>query len=183
LSFRFNTVQEKPMTRPGPTEYAPFYAGYIALVPEADVVAALAAQLDDALSLLRPVPEAVGDVRHPPYTWTVKEVVGHLTDAERVFGYRALRFARADATPLPGFDENAYVGAGGFDAVRLADRVAGFEAVRRSHLWLFRTLPYAAWARGGSANGSPVTVRALAYIMAGHARHHTAILRQRLGNP
>ena len=96
------------MTRPGPTEYAPFYAGYIDLVPEADIVATLAAQLDETLALLRPLPEAVGDVRHPPYTWTVKEVVGHLTDAERVFGYRALRFARGDTTPLPGFDENAY---------------------------------------------------------------------------
>jgi len=168
------------MTRPGPTEFAPFYAGYIALVPESDVVAALAAQLDDTLALLRPVAEADADVRHPPYTWTVKEVVGHLTDAERVFGYRALRFARGDATSLPGFDENAYAQAGGFDRVRLVDLAAGFEAARRSHLWLFRTLPEAAWARGGAANGSPVTVRALAYIMVGHARHHTAILRKRL---
>jgi hypothetical protein len=168
------------MTRPGPTEFASFYAGYVGLVPEEDVVAALAAQLDETLAVLRPVSEAVGDVRHPPYTWSVKEVVGHLTDAERVFGYRAMRFARGDATPLPGFDENAYVSAGGFDRVRLADLVAGFEAVRRSHLSLFRTLPDTAWARGGDANGCPVTVRALAYIMAGHARHHTAILRKRL---
>ena len=169
------------MDRPGPDEYAPFYAGYVALVPEADVVAALAAQLEEALAILGPAPEAAGGVRHPPYTWTVKEVVGHLTDAERVFGYRALRFARGDATPLPGFDEGAYARAGEFDRVPLADLVAEFAAVRRAHLALFRHLPAAAWGRGGAANGSPVTVRALARIMAGHARHHTAILARRLG--
>ena len=168
------------MPRPAPSEYAPYYAKYIDLVPEEDILAALEAQLAETLAVLRPAPESQGNVRHPPYTWTVKEVVGHLTDTERVMGYRALRFARGDATPLPGFEENDYAREGQSDRVRLADLVGEFEAVRRSHVWLFRTLPEAAWARGGEANGSPVTVRALAYIMAGHARHHTAILRKRL---
>ena len=170
------------MHRPAPTEYAPYYARYIDLVPEADPIAALEAQLGETLAVLRPAPEAQGSVRHPPYTWTVKEVVGHVTDTERIFGYRALRFARGDTTPLPGFDEGAYAPAGEFDRVALAGLVGEFETVRRSHVALFRHLPAAAWDRGGEANGVPVTVRALAYMMAGHARHHAAILRKRLTN-
>jgi hypothetical protein len=168
------------MHRPHSTEYAPYYERYVALVPEEDIRAVLEAQLAEVLALLGAVPEARGGERHPPYTWSVKEVVGHLTDAERVYGYRALRFARGDATPLPGFDENAYVRAAEFDRSPLRDLVGEFEAVRRGHLCLFRNLSDAAWARRGEANGSAVSVRALAYIMAGHARHHTAILRQRL---
>jgi hypothetical protein len=168
------------MHRPSPTEYAPYYGKYVALVPEDDILAALEAQLAELLALLRAVPEEEGNVRHPPYTWSVKEVVGHLTDGERIFGYRALRFARGDTTPLPGFDENEYARVAGFDNSPLADLVLEFEAVRRSHLWLFRNLPEAAWARVGEANGSAVSVRALAYIIAGHGRHHTAILRRRL---
>jgi hypothetical protein len=168
------------MPRPNSTEYASFYKSYIALVQEDDVVAAMEAQLADALSLLRPVPEARGGDRHPPYTWSIKEVVGHVTDAEQVFGYRALRFARGDATPLPGFDENTYVRAAEFDHVPLKDLVDRFEALRRSHLGLFRGLSDADWSRTGEANGEPVTVRALAYVIVGHARHHTGILRKRL---
>ena|SRR5438067_8766707 len=168
------------MRRPDPAEYAPFYASYVALVPEADVLAAMGEQLNEVVDLLRSVPEAEAGVRHPPYAWTVREVVGHWTDAERVFGYRALRFARGDATPLPGFDEGGYARAAESDRRPLPDLVAEFEALRRSHLGLFRNLPGAAWARGGVANDSAVTVRALAYIMVGHVRHHTAILRRRL---
>jgi hypothetical protein len=168
------------MHRPDATEYAPAFARYVALVPEDDVVAALEAQLADLLALLRAVPEAVGNERHPPYTWSVKEVVGHVTDTERIFGYRALRFARGDTTPLPGFDENPYVRAAEFDRVPLQDLVSEFEALRRSHVFLFRNLTAATWVRRGEANGSAVSVRALAYLLVGHARHHTAILRRRL---
>lgn len=169
------------MPRPAPTEYAPYYANYISQVPEEDVLAALESQLADMLAVLRGTPESQGDVRHAPFKWSVKEVVGHLADCERVMGYRALRFARSDDTPLPSFDENAYVPAGEFDSRTLADLTDELEAVRRSHLALFRGLPESAWARTGLANNNPVSVRALAYIIVGHSRHHTAILRQRLG--
>jgi len=168
------------MQRPDPSEYAPFYANYIALVTETDIVATLAAQLDRFLTLFRPVPEAVGNVRHAPYTWSIKEVVGHLADAERVFGYRAMRIARGDATPLPGYDENAFTAAGEFDRMPLADLVEEFETLRLGNLCLFRHLPDAAWTRLGTANGSPISVRALAWILVGHVRHHAAILRKRL---
>lgn len=168
------------MPRPAPGDHAPYYGKYLDLVPEDDIVSVLAAQLDEFLALLRTIREATGDVLHPPYTWTVKEVVGHLNDCERIMGYRALRFARGDATPLPGFEENDYARTGEFGRVRLADLASEFEIIRQSHLWLFRNLPAAAWDRAGEANGNRVTVRALAFILAGHVRHHAAILRRRL---
>jgi phosphinothricin acetyltransferase len=168
------------MHRPSSTEYAPYYETYIALVPEDDILAALEAQLGETLAVVRGLPESRGGERHPPYTWSIKEVIGHLADTERVMGYRALRFARGDSTPLPGFDENAFARAAAFDRVPLKDLVGEFEAVRRSNLYLFRGLDEAAWSRRGEANSNAVTVRALAYIIAGHARHHTAILRRRL---
>jgi hypothetical protein len=168
------------MHRPAPSEYAPYYGKYISLVQEDDVLAALEAQLGELLPLLRAVPEGRAGDRHPPYTWSIKEVVGHLTDCERVFGYRALRFARGDATPLPGFDENAYARAAEFDRVPLTALVAEFEALRRSHVGMFRNLPDEAWSRAGEANDSAVSVRAIASILVGHARHHETILRRRL---
>ena len=168
------------MPLPDSSEYAPYYGKYVSLVPDEDVLAALRSQLAETLALLRDVPETEANRRHPPYTWSVKEVVGHLTDSERVFGYRALRFARGDATPLPGFDENAYARAAEFDRRTLADLAAEFEAVRRSHLAFFGSLSEAAWDRKGIANESEVTVRAIVYILVGHERHHTAILRRRL---
>jgi hypothetical protein len=168
------------MPRPEPHEYGPFPAGYIALVPETDVLPAMAAQLADEVAFWRTIPASQGDVCHAPYTWTVKQVLGHLTDGERVFSYRALRFARGDATPLPGYDENPYVAAAEVGRLSLADLSDEFEAVRRATLCLFRNLPAGAWGRMGTANDSPMSVRALAYAIVGHVRHHGAILRKRL---
>lgn len=166
-----------------PDEYAPYYETYVRLVPEGEILGALEAQLDDMLFLLNSVAEEDSLFRHAPYTWSTREVVGHMSDSERVFGYRALRFARGDATPLPGFDEGAYARVADFDRVSLASLAEEFEAARRSNLQMFRNLGQEAWGRGGEANGSRVTVRALAYILVGHARHHTAILRKRLSRP
>ena len=166
-------------TRPDATEHNPYYARYIALVPEGDAIEALENQIADALALLRSIPESKGDHRYGPGKWTIKEVLGHLIDAERVFAYRAMRFARNDRTELQGFDENAYVPAGAFGRRMLADLAAEWELVRRSNLALFRGLEAEAWRRQGTANGNPVSVRALAFIIAGHGRHHVAILRER----
>lgn len=168
------------MSRPTAEEYAPFYATYISLVGEEDIVGALQSQFAEVVAFLRTIPESQGGVCHPPYTWTVKQVVGHLSDAERIFGYRALRFARADATPLPGYEEVDYARTGEFNRVSLHDLVSEFESVRRAHAWFFRNMPESGWQRSGLANGSLVTVRALAYILVGHVRHHVAILRRRL---
>jgi hypothetical protein len=169
------------MPKLNPTEYPADHAKYVALVPEDDVLAMMEKELAATLALLRSVPEDQACVRHPPYTWSIKEVVGHMADSERVFGYRALRIARGDATPLAGFDENAYAREADFDRHPLAELTAEFEAVRRSHLLLFRHLSDGAWTRRGTANGHTVSVRALACSIVGHERHHTAILRQRLG--
>ncbi|MFO0811049.1 MAG: DinB family protein [Gemmataceae bacterium] len=168
------------MERPAATEYAPYYGKYVGLVTEDDLVAALEVQLGETLAFLRGVAEDDATVLHLSYTWTIKEVVGHLTDAERVFAYRALRFGRGDETPLPGFDENPYVQTGQFNRITLADLVNEFELVRRSTLALFRHLPDEAWSRGGVASDHPVTVRALAAILIGHVRHHMTIVRRRL---
>ncbi|MFM8273449.1 MAG: DinB family protein [Gemmata sp.] len=170
------------MQRPDATEHAPYFAKYTALVPEDDLLAALAAQLTDPVGFWRGIPESQGDVCHAPYTWTVKQVIGHLADGERVFGYRALRFARGDATPLPGFDENEYAKAVGYERLSVAAVVDEFETARRANLALFRNLPEAAWTRAGEANGHRMSVRALAAILVGHVRHHDAILRKRLAS-
>ncbi len=165
--------------RPDATEYAPFYATYVADVPEGDVVAALRASGTEILAVLATIPAARGGHRYAPDKWTVREVIGHVIDAERIFTYRALRLARADATPLPGFEENDYVRSAGADARTLADLVHELRVVRESTVCFFESLPDAAWARRGVVNGREVSVRALAYITAGHARHHRAVLRER----
>jgi hypothetical protein len=166
--------------RPEPSEYAAEAGGYVALVPEVDILGLLEAQAGEVRTLLGGITEDVAEMRHRPYTWSIKEVVGHLTDCERIFGVRALRFVRADPTPLPGFEENAYARAAGFDATPLADLLAEWATVRQSHLFLFRRLDGAAWRRQGIANDHEVSVRALAYIIAGHTRHHLKILQGRL---
>ena len=168
------------MSRPDPSEYAPPYASYVALVPE-DPLLAMKTERMKTLALLRDVPEAEALKHHPPYTWSVKDVIGHIIDAERVFGYRALRFARGDSTPLPGFDENPYVVAARFDRIPLGDLSEEYEGLRRSHLYLFGNLPESAWDLKGTASGHEISVRALAAVLVGHERHHTAILRKRLG--
>ena len=159
-----------------------FFSRYTKLVPDGDALAALVGQVADTLALLRGVPDDQAGVLHPPYTWTIRQVVGHLIDGERVFAYRALRFARGDATPLPGFDENAYAAAAESDRIPLAELAAEFEAVRRATVLMFRHLPPAAWARRGVANGADLGVRELALAIAGHELHHAAILRRRLAS-
>jgi hypothetical protein len=165
--------------RPEATEHHPYYGKYIALVREDDAIQALESQMAEALALLRTIPESKGDHRYGPDKWTIKEVLGHLIDAERVFAYRALRFARKDQTPLPGFDETTYVPAGGFGRFALADLASEWELVRRSNLALFRRFDAEAWTRMGVASDHPVSVRALVFIIAGHGRHHVAIVRER----
>lgn len=165
--------------RPEPDEYAPFYANYISQVQGNDILAALDEQRRQMLLLLSGRSESDGDIRYAPGKWSVKEVVGHICDAERVMSYRALCIARADATPLPGFDENNYVANSSFSRTPLADLIENFIAVRRATLSLFRNFDEQAWGRRGIANKNEVTVRALAYIIAGHELHHRRILQEK----
>jgi DinB family protein len=166
--------------RPGAGEYAASFAGYVARIAEdEDIVAVLASQLDQVLALLDRLSEARGDYRYAAEKWSVKEVVGHLSDTERVWAYRALRIGRGDTTPLPSFDDQAYVAEVRAGDRTLADLAAEWGDVRRATIALFRNLPAAAWQRRGIASDLPISVRALAYIIAGHVRHHHEVLETR----
>ena len=167
---------------PAAEEYGSGYAGYVARVPEGvDILDLLARQRADTLERFCVVPEARGAHRYAPGKWSVKEVVVHLSDTERIMAYRALRVARGDATPLPGFDENSYAPQSGADAQPLAALVTELAEVRQATLSLFRHLPPEAWTRRGTASGHPVSGRALSWIIAGHQRHHLGTLEERYG--
>lgn len=165
--------------KPQPGEHDPYYALYIEAVREGDLLRQLESQGAELLDLLRGFGEARGTYRYAPGKWSVKEVLGHITDTERVFAYRALRFARADATSLPGFEQDGYVAAAGFDRRTLADLAEEFADVRRATIKLFAGMDAIALSRAGVASGSPLTVRAAAWIIAGHEQHHARILRER----
>jgi uncharacterized damage-inducible protein DinB len=165
--------------RPEAGEYNPYYERYISRVPAGDIVAILATQVDDTMALLRELSDERALFAYAPGKWSIKEVVGHVIDAERVFAYRAMRFARGDQLPLQTFDENAYVPAGAFDSRPLVSLAAELNAVRRATVALLAHLPHDAWLRGGPASGMHVSVRALAWIIAGHELHHRGILSER----
>lgn len=169
------------LSPPDPREYAPFYAGYIDAVREADVPRLLAGQESTLRAMLDSLPEERALHRYAPGKWSVKEVGGHLADTERIFGYRMLRIGRGDLTPLAGFDENAYVRAAGFDRRPLREIVQEFGTVRAATLTLLRSLRPEELERQGLANGFEISVRALAYIAAGHVEHHLGVLRDRYG--
>lgn len=168
-------------SRPGADEHAPFYASYVALVPDGDVTRTLAGQGEGFMRLLKDIGDGKAAFAYAAGKWTIKEVVLHVTDAERIFAYRVLRMARGDATPLASFDENAYAPMSGANDRSLDTLLGEFAAVRGATLVLLRGIPEEAWVRRGVASGKDVSVRALAWIAAGHAMHHERILRERYG--
>lgn len=165
--------------RPEADEYAAFYSGYIARVPEVDIVETLRSQIGVTTAYLRSLPESMGDHSYAPGKWSIREVIGHMSDAERVFAYRALRFSRGDSTPVPGFDENAYVAGSSFGRRTLEDLISEFEHLRQATVALIGALDEETISLRGVANGTGVSVRALAFILAGHEAHHVEILRTR----
>lgn len=170
-----------PITAPQPGDYATFYQKYIDAAASVSDVHDLLAQQADVLAYMGTWPEDQAGHRYAEGKWTVTEVVGHMADTERVFAYRLLRIARGDTTPLPGFDENAYQLHAGFAARSLASVVSELRVVRQASLALIKTLDATALDREGTASGQRVTARALAWIIAGHVAHHTAILKERYG--
>ena len=165
---------------PTPDEYNPAFAGYVRKVETvADPSSALEQQLQELLSLLRPLDETKQLYKYAAGKWSVKEMLGHIIDAERIFSYRALRIARGDQTPLPSFDENAYAAAAGSDRWDWRELLEEFEHVRKATVLMFRHVPESAWLRTAAVSGAQTSVRALAYITVGHAAHHMAILRER----
>jgi uncharacterized damage-inducible protein DinB len=163
--------------RPAPTEYAPYFGRYVAHVPEVDIVATLRADTPELISALKAIPEERGGFRYAEGKWSIRETIGHMIDAERIFSYRALRLARGDATPLPGFEQNDYAAAAGSDARTLKDLTEELRLVRESTILLFASLPEEAWTRRAVVSGNEISVRALAYVIAGHGRHHLKVLR------
>jgi uncharacterized damage-inducible protein DinB len=167
------------VSRPGPDEYAPYYGTYVDKVPGTDALARLVAQRSSTAGQLAAIPEGMASYRYAPGKWSLREVVGHLADAERIFAYRLLRIARGDATPLASFDENVYVPEGRFERRPLTEVAAEFAAVRESTLALIRGLDEELLARMGVASTKPVSARALAYIIAGHEIHHMGVIDAR----
>ena len=165
--------------RPQADEYAPYYGRYIDLVPEEDVIAAVEQQGRETAALLAAVGEEKAKFRYAPDKWSIKQLVGHVADSERVFAYRVVAIARGEQQPLPGFDEKDWMRYSEFDARSFVDLVDDLAATRRATLSLLRGLPAEAWTRKGTASGNPVSVRAVAYTIAGHERHHLRVLRER----
>jgi uncharacterized damage-inducible protein DinB len=164
--------------RPQSDEHAPYYAGYIQRVPEgSDIFALLSDQPDELRVLLQGISDVEANTHPAPGEWSVKEVVGHICDTERIFAYRALRIARGDTTPLPGFEQDDYVRATDFNARTVSDLVEEFTLQRRANLLCFRPLTAAEVERRGTASNNPVSARALLYIMAGHVMHHVESLK------
>jgi hypothetical protein len=167
------------VARPEPGEYSAYYDRYISLVLGEDILNTLDQQRRQTMLLLSGRDDEDGDFRYAPEKWSAKEVLGHVCDTERIFAYRALRFARGDATPLAGFEQDDYVRNGPFANRPLSDLIEDFISVRRATVSLFRNFDEAAWLRRGVANKNEVSVRALAYIIAGHEVHHRRILEEK----
>ncbi len=167
------------MKLPEKTEFADFYSGYVSLVPEADVLSVLDGQPDELRVLMNAISDEKGLFAYAEGKWTIKEVVGHLIDGERVFAYRAHRFSHGDPTPLSGFDQNTYIANGRSNDRLLQDLFDEFGSQRRSNILMLKSLREADWDLRGTASGAEVSVRALAFIMAGHVRHHLKILAER----
>jgi DinB family protein len=165
--------------RPEPTEYAEYYGKYTGRIPGTNVLPVLEQQLESTLALFRKIDERKAEFQYAPGKWSIKQLVGHIIDSERVFAYRALVFSRNDTTALPGFDQDKWAGQSNYSGLTMAEITAEFEAVRRATIALFRNVEPAAWNRKGTANGKEVTVRALAFITAGHLDHHIEILKSR----
>ncbi|HEX8255541.1 MAG TPA: DinB family protein [Thermoanaerobaculia bacterium] len=165
--------------RPATNDYSPAFAAYIALVPEDDVLSAIEQQSSITQKLLSSLDETRAAFRYEDGKWSVKEVIGHMVDAERIMGYRALAIARGDTQPLPGFEEDDYVRNANFDSWRLGALSEAYALARRSTIIFLQNLSEEAWDRRGTANGNPVTVRALAWVIVGHERHHLNVLRER----
>lgn len=170
-----------PIERPGPDEYAPFFADYVARVPASDILAILEQQLMTMRALLTPLSREQALFRPTPEDWNILEVLGHITDGEQVFAYRALRIGRGDPTPLAGFEQDDYVRAARFAERELDELLEAYAAQRRAMLATLRSFDAEAWMRRGTVSGHPCSARAWVWIAAGHELHHIADFHVRYG--
>jgi uncharacterized damage-inducible protein DinB len=168
--------------RPEKSEYNSYYVPYVNLVREGDIVAILSESADDTIKLLNAITENQGLYTYGPGKWSIKEVIGHITDTERIMNYRILCIARGEEASLPGFDENSYVQMANFNSQSVQELLENYSAVRHATIQLLKGLDNNAWVRKGTANHSEVTVRAIAYIIAGHELHHRQVIVERYIN-
>ena len=167
------------MTRPEANECAPYYHTYISQVPEGDIIEILGKQLEETVHLLKDIGEEKALYRYAPDKWSVKELIGHVIDAERVFAYRALNIARNDQSELPGMEQDDYVKFAKFDDLPLTDLLEEFRHVRQANIFLFKSFDEEMQMRKGIASGCEFTVRTFPYIIAGHEKHHQNVLKER----
>jgi hypothetical protein len=167
------------IARPAPDEYDPYYQPYLDRVPDGNVIQLLQSQVGETLGLLGGLSEEQAGFRYAPGKWSIREVLGHLADVERVLTYRAFRFSRADATPLPGFEEDDYIARSNYHDRALPDVAGEFESARVASLAFYRALEPEMLTRRGEANQAEMSVRAVPWVLAGHERHHVAVLRER----
>ena len=165
--------------RPQTTDYAPYFAKYVMLVPDGDFLETLEAQLGALQRVLEPLTDKQGDFRYEPDKWSIKELLGHMNDTERIFSYRLLRIARGDQTPLPGFEQDDYVKTANCSGQTLSSLLTEFISVRRAAITLVRSLDSASWLRRGTSSNAPITALALGFVIVGHVAHHLKILEQR----
>jgi len=165
--------------RPQSNDYAPFYGKYVMLVPDGNFLEILETQPREMKQMLEPLTELQADFRYAPGKWSIKEILGHVIDAERIFAVRILRIARSDQTPLPGFEQDDYVKVSNAASRTLSDLLEEFSVVRRASIALIRSLDDASWLRRGTASGNEVSVLAIAFIIAGHALHHRNIFQEK----
>lgn len=165
--------------RPAANEYNEYYGRYISLVPEDDIRAAVEEQSRETAALLATIDERKADFRYAPDKWSIKQLVGHVADSERIFAYRVLCIARGETKPLPGFDQDEFMRDANFDSRPFASILDEYRTARASSLAMLRGLPDEAWKRMGTASGNPVSARAVAYTLLGHERHHLNVLRER----
>ena len=167
------------MKRPEKTEYNEYYGHYVSLAAETDIVSAMQTQLDEVNDLFSEITDEKGLYAYAEGKWTIKELFGHLIDTERVFAYRAFRFSRADETSLPGYDQDPYIENANYNSIKLADLLEELILMRKSNILFFKNLADEMWDRAGVASDNRISVRALAFIMVGHIRHHTRILKEK----
>jgi uncharacterized damage-inducible protein DinB len=167
------------VARPAANEFAPYYGTYVNAMPDGDVVVALATQAEETFALLSGLSEEQAAFRYAPEKWTIRDLVQHLSDSERIFAYRALRFARGDQTSLPGFDQEPYAVTARADRRLLQDLATELRDIRRTTLALVHSFDEEMLARSGTASATTITVRALVWVIAGHERHHLKVLRER----
>lgn len=167
------------LQRPDSEEYSPYFTGYISQVPEGDYLSFIHSQLDAVVDLFSPISDEQGFYRYEPGKWSLKEVLGHMTDTERIMSYRMLRIARGDTTNLPGFDQDLFIDNASFDELSMKDLLNDFQAARQATFSLLKTISEEAWSRKGIANNNEISARALAYVIAGHAQHHLVVIQQK----